>query len=98
MEALTEAYGTRRNGRLYWCGMRPAPSTGVEKLLQAAISSGREAFYVQSSGFDDLLERIALRLLEDAKLQKAKDILTSLTKETGRKGRFQARSGPVTSL
>ena len=98
MDALVEAYGTRRAGRLYWCGMRPEPSAEVEKLLRAAITSGREAFYVHSSGFDDLMERIALRLLEDPELQKAKDILTSLTKETGREGHFQARSGPVTSL
>jgi hypothetical protein len=98
MDALTKAYCTHAAGRLYWCGMRPAPSAEVEKLLQAAILSGREAFYVQSFGFDDLLERIALRLLEDAELQDAREILTSLTKDTGRKGHFQVRPGPVTSL
>lgn len=98
MKALAEAYSTGRAGRLYWCGMQRQPSAEVEKLLQTATTTGREAFYVQSFGFDDLMERLALRLLDDTELQTAKQILTSLTKETGRKGRFQPRSEAVMSL
>jgi hypothetical protein len=98
MEALAEAYSTLRAGRLYWCGMQENPSAEVEKLLRAAATAGREAFYIQSIGFDDLIERIALRLLNGAELQAAKEILTSLTKENGRVGHFQARSEPPTSL
>jgi hypothetical protein len=98
MEALAEAYGTARAGRLYWCGMQAQPSDEVQQLLQTATASGRESFYVQSFGFDDLMERLALRLLADSKLQAAKEILMSLTKESGRKGFFQTRSEPATSL
>jgi hypothetical protein len=98
MEAMAEAYGTPGAGRLYWCGMQAEPSAEVEELFLAAGAVGREAFYIQSIGFDDLIERIALRLLDDAKLQAAKEILTSLTKESGRVGYFQSRSEPATSL
>jgi hypothetical protein len=98
MEALGEAYSTRHAGRLYWCGMQQQPSAEVERLLQTATTAAREAFYVQSFGFDDLMERLALRLLDNAELQAAKEILTSLTKETGRKGHFQGRSEAATSL
>jgi hypothetical protein len=98
MEALAEAYSTARAGRLYWCGMQAQPSSEVVQLLQIATTAGREAFYVQASDFDDLIERLALRLLEKVELQAAKEIMTALTKDSGRKGHFQARSDAATSL
>ena len=98
MDALAEAYSSPGAGRLYWCGMQAQPSPEVEGLLESATSVAREAFWVQSFGFDDLIERLALRLLSDAQLLAAKDILTSLTKESGRTGQFQPRSEAATSL
>ena len=41
---------------------------------------------------------LALRLLENAELQAAKEIMAALTKDSGRKGHFQARSEAATSL
>ncbi len=52
MTALVEAYGEKRAGRLYWCGLQADASPEVKHLLDTAISEGREAFYVPSHGFD----------------------------------------------
>jgi hypothetical protein len=98
MDTLTEAYATVGEGRLYWCGLKAEPGAEVESLLVQAAAAGREAFYVQSFGFDDLMERLALRLLAEPALQSAKDILTSLTKRRGRRGHFLAGSNAATSL
>jgi hypothetical protein len=98
MKTLVEAYGSRGAGRLYWCGMQAQPSPEVKTLLQVATAAQREAFYVPSFGFDDVMERIALRVLEGTELQLAKEILTSSVGVSGRKAHFQARTGDPTSL
>lgn len=98
MSALKDAYVGSRAGRLYWCGMQPRPSQDVQGLLDAAIASGREAFYVPSGGFDDLMERIALRILTETDLKAAKDILAAASKESVRIGRFVSRPEPASTL
>jgi hypothetical protein len=98
MSALMGAYVGARTGRLYWCGMQPSPSQEVQSLLDAAIASDHEAFYVHSRGFDDLLERIALRVLADETLQSAKDILAAASKELVRKGQFLVGPEPPSTL
>jgi hypothetical protein len=40
--------------------MQTQPSAEIMQLLQLAISAGREAFYVQASDFDDLIERLGV--------------------------------------
>ena len=98
MFALMDAYVGPSAARLYWCGMRQEPSKEVQTLLVTAAASGREAFYIPSRGFDDLLERIALRILEDADLQSAKEILAVAGKESVRKGQFHARPELASTL
>jgi len=98
MAALMDAYSGAGAGRLYWCGMHPTPSVEIQSLLAAACTSGREAFYVPSRGFDDLVERIALRVLADADLQSTKDILASATKQSARRGQFLALPEPASTL
>ena len=98
MSALMDAYVGAHAGRLYWCGMQPRPSQEVQGLLDAATASGREAFYVPSSGFDDLMERIALRILADTDLESAKGILAAASKESVRRGQFLARPEPASTL
>ncbi len=98
MSALMDAYAGAHAGRLYWCGMQPEPLREVQGLLDAAVASGCEAFYVPSGGFDDLMERIALRILSDADLQSAKDILAVASKESMRRGKFLARPEPASTL
>lgn len=98
MSALSDAYQTGRTGRLYWCGMQAQASQEVGSLLNAAAAAGREAFYVPSHGFDDLMERIALRLLADTELQSAKDVLLSASKISTRRGQFTGRSEPPSTL
>lgn len=58
MEALIEAYSNPGSGRLYWCGYSSMPNTVVSALLAIAHKSKREAFYVPTNGFDDLMMRL----------------------------------------
>ena len=60
MTALHDLFSHSGKGNLYWCGLADHPSIAVTELLESARSNGRSAFYVQSSGFDDLLYRIAV--------------------------------------
>jgi hypothetical protein len=98
MSALTAAYSTGYAGRLYWCGMQATPSPEVRTLQELAVKAGREAFYIPSHGFDDLMERIALRLLADADLQSAKELLVAASKLQTRKGQFLPRTEAASSL
>ena len=72
MEALRAAYGQPGAGRLYWCGYGDELPAGVRDLLEVAVAAGREAFFVPSRGFDDLVVRIALATLTGAAQEQAK--------------------------
>lgn len=58
MEALEIAYSKNGSGRLYWCGYDPEPNAEIENLLETAAKHNREAYYVRTNGFDDLLMRL----------------------------------------
>lgn len=75
MSALHEAYRQSGPGRLLWCGMTDSqPSEAVCELLALARQNGREAFYVESDGFDDVMRRLALSCLEDEAAEAARRI------------------------
>jgi hypothetical protein len=59
MDALKDAYFQKAAGTLYWCGYSDQPSAGVIELLQIAKTNNREAYYVGTNGFDDLMMRLA---------------------------------------
>lgn len=59
MEAFRQAYSISGQGRLYWCGYGEKPSQSVVALLEAAKVASREAYYVPTNGFDDLMMRLA---------------------------------------
>jgi hypothetical protein len=98
MVALHEAYSSTQAGRLYWAGMQSAPGPEVSALLALAQERGHEAFYVPMHGFDDLIERLALRILRDSGLESAKAVLSVPDASRGVKGRFNAGQGKLTSL
>jgi hypothetical protein len=65
MDALCEAYAQPGSGALYWCGFSDADMPpSVESLIRHARAHGRQASYVPSMGFDDLLTRLGLHCLE----------------------------------
>ena len=57
MDTLRSAYAQTGTGRLYWCGLDEEIPAHVQELLAIAEAVGREAFYVASRGFDDLIVR-----------------------------------------
>jgi len=98
MTALHEAYSGDQAGRLYWSGMQDNPNLEVSELLGLAQERGREAFYVPMHGFDDLIERIALRMLREGDLEEAKSILAAVRPDQAFKARFNVQQGTLTSL
>lgn len=98
MKALLDAYSGDQAGRLYWCGMQKQPGKEIVDLLAAAQGKGHEAFYVPMQGFDDLIERLVLRILRNEDLEVAKAILSEGLSGSGGKGRFSVGDGSLTSL
>lgn len=58
MDALLEAYSQSAPGRLYWCGYNAQPNEAVSALIQTARKANREAYYIATNGFDDLMMRL----------------------------------------
>ena len=59
---------------MYWCGFEEEIPPHVQELLAIAVDAGREAFYVVSRGFDDLIVRIALATLTGEAQEQAKQL------------------------
>jgi hypothetical protein len=65
MKTLQAAYGQPGNGILYWCGFGDSdPPAHVLALIEHARARGRQAYYIPTLGFDDLLTRVSLHCLE----------------------------------
>jgi hypothetical protein len=76
VSALEVAYGQSGTGTLYWCGFGDAEIlVHVARLIEKARASGRSAYYISSSGFDDLLLRVALHSLGPNEANEARQIL-----------------------
>lgn len=80
MRTLRMAYAEPGSGALYWCGFSDNEiPVHVASLIRHARSNGREAHYVPSLGFDDLITRIALHCLPDERRKAAAKCLEDLT-------------------
>ncbi len=75
MDALKNAYSETGAGRLYWCGYGNDISPEVEELIEFIRDQSREAFYVPTEGFDDLLSKLSRHCLESEKLEKAVELI-----------------------
>jgi hypothetical protein len=98
MEVLQQAYAEGAKSRLFWCGFGDEIPDPVEALLTNASAIGRDAFYVPSEGFDDLMSRLALRQLDGNSLAEAKLVLASTTEPINRPAPFSAPHNVATSL
>ncbi len=74
MDALEKGYGQKGSGSLYWCGYGEDIPESVAKLLAIARKSGRTAHFVPTSGFDDVMARMALHCLDDPNRERARDL------------------------
>ena len=79
MEALKDAYSEQGTGTLYWCGYGDGETPErITDLVRHARTNGRQAFYVPSQGFDDLMTRLALHCLEGEAHQAAKNDISQM--------------------
>ena len=82
MEALHAAYAEPGTGVLYWCGFSDGdPPEHVAALIRHARDHGRQAYYVPTLGFDDLMTRLALHCLRSEQREAARQCITALAPE-----------------
>lgn len=98
MSALMEAYSQKGPGRLYWCGFSAEPNKVIENLIMTARANGREAFYIPSVGFDDLLFRIAKACLTGEISSKVQSIYESLNIDENKFQPFEIQTTHTNSL
>ena len=99
MDALRDAYEQNGSGVLYWCGFSDSDIPDrVTTLIRHARARGREAFYIPTLGFDDLLTRLALHCLQGERRKAAKECLEEfaasdlVTREPFRVEKYRART------
>jgi hypothetical protein len=100
MDSLRAAYAEEGTGILYWCGFTDGDvPKHVAALVAHARAHGRQAYYVQTLGFDDLLIRLALHCLQGDKRQAALRAMEELA-PNDRLARepFQVRRFPAATL
>lgn len=98
MAVLRQAYANLTSSRLFWCGFGEDIPEPVEALLTHANSLGRDAFYVSSEGFDDIVSRLALRQLDGELLTDAKKALAATAQPTRQPMAFSVPPIAATSL
>lgn len=98
MDVLRQAYTVTSSCRLFWCGFGSDVPAPVEVLIATARAAGKDAFYIASEGFDDLISRLALRQLEGELLTNAKELLDAATESAGILSAFTVPANPATTL
>ena len=82
MDALQVACTEPGTGILYWCGFGDNdPPDNVRVLIQRARHHGRQAFYVPTLGFDDLMTRLALHGLVGERHEAARNCIVAQASE-----------------
>lgn len=77
MSALTEAFSERGSGRIYWCGYGSNIPSEVETLLRTAKNAKREAFYIDTDGFDKTMLSLVMNSFH-SDVEKQKEIMSIL--------------------
>ena len=100
MKTFEAAYVKQGTGALYWCGFSDGDIPAhVARLIRRARAASRDAFYVPSLGFDDLMTRLALHCLEGAAREAAREAIAHIAPEDLlRRSPFQVDSLPTTTL
>ena len=98
MEVLRQVYIGTSPSRLFWCGFGNVAPIAVEELITAARATGKDAFYIATDGFDDLVSRLALRQLQGELLNNAKAFLDEAVEPAGLPAPFTLPSNPATTL
>lgn len=65
MNSLKEAYSMSGAGILYWCGYGNTVTEEVTELLKFIKKQGREAFYINTDGFDNTMLNLTKHIIED---------------------------------
>ena len=82
MDALYAAYAEPGAGVLYWCGFSDGDQPDhVAALIRHARDHGRQAYYVPTLGFDDLVTRLALHCLQGEQRKAARRCIAALAPE-----------------
>lgn len=98
MATLTAAYTRPGKTRIFWCGLSPEVANQVKELLDRAGGCGRESYYVETAGVDDLATRLALRRLDGDLLATAKLIVATTGNSEKKAMSFSLPPIPATSL
>jgi len=75
MKTLQDALTCPGNTKVYWCGYSSIASAPVAALIDAARTSGREAFYVPDTVFDEIMTRLALHCINGNERQSVYNII-----------------------
>ena len=79
MEALHAGYAQSGKGNLFWCGFGDGDiPENVAALIGHARKCGRQAYYVPTLGFDDLMTRLALHCLHGEQREAARQRIAAL--------------------
>ena len=82
MDAFNAAYAKPGTGVLYWCGFGDGdPPDHLAALIRHARDHGRQAYYVPTLGFDDLMTRLALHCLDHEQREGAQSCIAALATE-----------------
>ena len=78
MEALHAGYAQTGTGSLFWCGFGDGDiPEHVTALIGHARKCGRQAYYVPTLGFDDLMTRLALHCLHGEQREAARQCIAA---------------------
>jgi len=98
MDVLSAAYTSNGSCRLYWCGFGDEPSEEVAELISSIEPSRQSAFYVATTGFDDVISRLALRQLSGKMLTLAQQVIGTGSPTATRSMAFSVPPLPPSSL
>lgn len=65
MKSLKDAYSKSGAGILYWCGYGDKMNSDVSELLKHIETQGRQAFYINTDGFDNTMLNLSKLIVED---------------------------------
>lgn len=99
MDSFKECLENDNAKNIYWCGLEKDPNSNVANLIDFAKSLNKNVYYVQTPGFDNLIDEISFEVCkEDNELLAKIEQIKKINPRNDKLSKFELLEGPVKAL
>ena len=99
MDSFKDCLKNDNAKNIYWCGLEKEPNSNVKNLIDFAESINKNVYYIQTPGFDNLIDEISFEICkDDHELLDKIEQIKKINPRNNELAKFEILDGPVKAL